>query len=174
MAVSNQKAVDPYRDAGGKYSAFFRGGCKWRWPGFPHLYYPAGLKYTKVDQFTFHDQLGRKPTFTQPFDCTINAGDGKLNTLYVQATDSVCNLSSTNPNSTWKRTVIRNVSPFYLRISDMTFRLIPPQRRNKNELYTAEDKWKIAVMWIPTIIALFFAVSVCAFARGITGSPSAP
>jgi hypothetical protein len=163
MATSTHEIVDPYEDTHGKYTAFLAGGWKWRFFGFPHLYYPSGLRYREIPATCFHDQLGRQRIITRPFDGLISPADARLETLYVQATDSICKLSSTSPNCTWKRTVIRNVSPFYLRVSNMVFRLVPPERRGKPELYTDEDRWLIAVMWIPTVVVLFFAVSSALF-----------
>lgn len=152
--------VDPYRDAKGKWAAFLRGGFNWRWFTFPHLYYPPGLRYKKVEKFTFHDALGRQLEYDRAFDCTISPDNGRLETLYVQATDSICQMSATQPNCTWKRTPIRNVSPWFLRISNLPFSLIEPERRNDPSKYTSEDYATIVAMWIPTIIALMFSLTM--------------
>jgi hypothetical protein len=159
MSGTPIEVVDPYRDTKGKWAALMRGGWNWRWFGFPNLYYPPGLKFTSVDEFIFLDILGRKSKFTKPFDCTISPFNGKVQTLYVQATDSVCRMSRKNPNCTWKRTPVRNVSPWFLRLSNLAFSLIPRDRRNDPSKYTSADKMSIALMWIPTIIALVLAVS---------------
>jgi len=152
--------VDPYRDITGKYAHFVKSGWNWRWFNFPNLYYPPGIKYAKREEkFVFEDVLGRKLEYIRPFDCTISTENGRLETLYVQASDSICELSKTSPNATWKRTCVRNVSPFFLRLSNLPFVLIPSDRRNDPERYTESDRWSIAVMWIPSVIALEFAVS---------------
>lgn len=51
-------------------------------------------------------------------DRYISAWDGKISKLVVQAVDDVYD---STPNSTWRRTFVRNVAPYYLRLANWPF-----------------------------------------------------
>src|SRR3569833_374496 len=148
-----------YADASGWWEAFFGGGFNWRWDTSPHLHYKPGLQYRSQGDFTVVDGLGRLKSYQKPFDCFIDPDTGKIETLYVQSTASICALSQSAPNATWQRTIIRNVSPMFLRAANLPFALIPATRRHDKSLYTEEDWWIVVGMWIPSILA--FTLLVC-------------
>ena len=134
------------------------GGFSWRWFESPSLYFRPGLEYVPQGPFTVIDGLGREKTYDKPIECQINPFTGKIDTLYVQAPHSVCLMSKTNPNCTWKRTPIRTVTPIMLRIANLPFMFIPRGRRHDPSQYTVEDWSSVAGMWIPTLAVFILTV----------------
>lgn len=140
-------------DASGWWAALSIGGFSWRWFTSPRLYFRPGLEYTSQGPFIVVDGMGRLKQFEKPIDCFIDPETGKIETLYVQSTNSICALSRSAPNATWKRTVIRNVSPMFLRAANLPFRFISAERRYDRSLYTTEDWCIVLLMWIPAVMA---------------------
>ncbi len=159
-AVDLRGASSSFADASsgdirGYWRTFFRFDYAWRWGAKPHLHFPAGQEYTQTDEYIAIDGMGREFRDRRPFECTIDPTTGKFQTLYVQATDSICKLS----NATWKRTVVRNVAPKFLRCANIPFQMIPTERVDSSSKYTGTDWLTVVVLWIPAVIYLFFAVS---------------
>ncbi|GAB1315519.1 Heterokaryon incompatibility domain-containing protein (Fragment) [Madurella fahalii] len=155
----NGNHPNPYQDVSSWWSAFFTGGYSWRWFTSPQLYFRPNLEYIPGPApFTVIDGLGREKTFDKPFDCYIDPFTGKIETLYVQAPESICQLSATSPNATWKRTPIRNVTPIALRIANLPFRFIPAERRGDRSRFMAEDWLMVIGMWIPTLAVFLLSV----------------
>ncbi|KAK4173351.1 hypothetical protein QBC36DRAFT_58534 [Triangularia setosa] len=142
---------NPYQDVSSWWTAFFQGGFSWRWFGEPHLYFRPNLEYVHSAPFLVTDGLGREKAYNQPFECYIDPFTGKIEKLYVQAPSSICRMGVVNPNSTWKRTPIRNVTPFLLRVGNLPFRFIPAERRGHRSKFTAEDWFIVIGMWIPSV-----------------------
>ncbi|KAH8881789.1 hypothetical protein GQ53DRAFT_886717 [Thozetella sp. PMI_491] len=158
-AVPNREGVylDPCRDVSGWWSALMLPNWTWRWFDRPHLFFKPNLEYVSHGDIEVVDGLGRTKTYKKAFECYLDPVTGKIKTLYVQATESICALSGTDPNCTWKRTCIRNVSPIPLRVANLPFRFVPEERRHDISKYTVED-WLIVVgMWIPTMICFLLA-----------------
>ena len=155
--------INPSHDTTGWWMAFAQGGWAWRWFSTPRLYFRPGLEYFVGGSFQVIDPMSRCRTYNRIFDSVFNPQTGRLETLYVQSTDSLCYASRSRPNSTWKRTVMRNVAPMYLRVANLPFRPIPGNRRNDSTLYTPEDYAWIALLWIPTAALMFPAVSILGF-----------
>ncbi|CAP71654.1 uncharacterized protein PODANS_6_50 [Podospora anserina S mat+] len=151
---------NPYQDVSSWWAAFFKGGFSWRWFGGPHLYFRPNLEYADSTPFFVTDGLGREKVYNQPFECYIDPFTGKIEKLYVQAPSSICLLGSVDPNCTWKRTPIRNVTPFLLRVGNLPFRFIPAERRGHRSKFTFED-WCIVIgMWIPSVAIFLMSWTV--------------
>ncbi len=143
----------------GWWSAFMMPNWTWRWFDAPHLFFKPKLEYRRRGDIAVVDGFGRKKIYSKPFDCYLDPVTGKIKTLYVQATESICIRSGVDPNCTWKRTFIRNTSPILLRIANIPFRFVPECRRHYISNYTAAD-WLIVVgMWMPAILCFLLAVS---------------
>lgn len=145
----------PYADSRGWWSTFLGGSYSWRWYDEPHLYQQARLQYKPLNhQFTASDGMGRVTRSDRPFECMVNPNTGEFERLCVQSVDSVRGLE----NSTWDRTIIRNVAPKSVRFALLPFRLIPQDRRNHPSQYTPGDWLSVALLWIPSVLALFTAM----------------
>ncbi|KAK4234185.1 hypothetical protein C8A03DRAFT_47424 [Achaetomium macrosporum] len=148
---------NPHQDVPSWWSIFFGRGWKWRWFGNPHLYFRPNLEYVPgPTRFTVIDGLGREKTYDKSFDCYLDPFNGKIETLYVQAPESLCRLSATRPNATWKRTPIRNATPLLLRLANLPFRFVPVERRGDISQYNAADWMIVVAMWIPTLVIFLF------------------
>ncbi|KAK3381194.1 hypothetical protein B0H63DRAFT_545665 [Podospora didyma] len=148
--------LDPYEDIPSWWTYFFSSGGAWRWFESLHLYFRPGLEYRKPDSaFTVVDGLGREKTYDRPFECYIDPALGKISKLYVQAPGMLCRMPASEANCTWKRTPINNVTPIMLRIANLPYRVIPASRRGLPwSRLTGEDRWKVVLMWLPTVAAI--------------------
>jgi hypothetical protein len=159
---------NPYLDVPSWWSILRAGGYSWRWFSSPHLYFPPNLEYVPgPSPFTVIDGRGRQKTYDKPFECYIDPFTGKIEKLYVQAPESLCRLSASRPNATWKRTPIRNATPIVLRLANLPFRLIPLERRGDRHKYTAQDWMIVVAMWIPTVAVFLLGVSWPPFKEGL-------
>jgi hypothetical protein len=86
-------------------------------------------------------------------DRYISCYDGKVKKLVVQATDMVYDSPG---NGTWRRTFIRNASPWHLRIANWPLSHVDYLRGT-----AGEDIPFIAVKWIVASIALIVVVGHC-------------
>lgn len=130
-AQSQPDHPNPHLDSPSWWSYFFAGGYSWRWFRSPHLYFHPNLEYTPgPNPFTVYDGMGRERTYNQPFECYLDPLTGKVKKLYVQAPESLCRLSANAPNATWRRTPIRNATSILLRIANLPFRHVDPERRD--------------------------------------------
>lgn len=119
------------------------------------MHFFPGIEYVPRP-FTVIDGRGREKTYKKPFECYLDPFTGKIKELYVQGPDSICRLSTACPNATWKRTPIRKAAPTAVRIANLPFYFIPPERRGDTRLFTTEDWLSIILMWIPTVVLFFF------------------
>ena len=164
---------NPYQDVSSWWSIFFSGGYSWRWFERPHLYFrplieyvPPATHHDDGSRFTVVDGLGREKPYDKPLECLIDPFSGRIQKLYVQAPASICRLPTAgNPNGTWKRTPVRNVTPIALRIANLPFRFVPAQRRYDRSLFTVEDWLIVIAMWIPAVVAFFLSVSLPLYAE---------
>ncbi|KAM5363631.1 hypothetical protein ACJZ2D_011915 [Fusarium nematophilum] len=138
------------QDVGGWWSAFFNGGFNWRWFDSPSLYYRPKLRYCPQGKYATFDGMGRERVQDELFDATIDPETAEYVKLYVQAPADLC----LAPNATWKRTVIRNVAPLFVRFANIPFSCVPDDRRHDFSKYTPEDWAAVAFMWIPSIVLL--------------------
>ena len=85
-------------------------------------------------------------------DYYLSPYDGHLAKLFVQSTQAIYDA---NPNSTWRRTFIRNRSPLMLRVANWVLHTLPVDGREP----TGEDVALMGLKWIPGCAALLFLVS---------------
>ncbi|KAH7120254.1 hypothetical protein B0J13DRAFT_567684 [Dactylonectria estremocensis] len=135
---------------GGWWSAFFKGGFNWRWLDSPSLHYRPKLRYCTHGKYVTFDGMGREAVHDELFDATIDPETGEYVKLYVQAPVDLC----LHPNATWKRTVIRNVAPLFVRFANIPFSYVPEDRRYHFSSYTPEDWAAVALMWLPSVLFL--------------------
>lgn len=87
---------------------------KW---GRPHFYRKPAYGYEKLGQYRHLDIFEREWNGDYD-DRYISPWDGKISKLVVQATDDIYDNCA---NSTWRRTFIRSVAPFHLRLANWPF-----------------------------------------------------
>jgi hypothetical protein len=151
--ISQASPPSGIRDVGNWWTALFNGNVSFKWR-YPMLYFKSSLKYKRLaNSFTVKDGMNRDTTFSRPFECTIDPDTGRYETLCTQAPESICGVA----DRTWNQTIVRHVAPPLLRIANLSVILIPPERRNNPQ---GSDYLLIALMWIPTVICLMFAVRV--------------
>ena len=85
-----------------------------------------------------------------PNDYYLSPYDGHLAKLVVQTTQEIYDA---NPNSTWRRTFMRNQSPFILRAANWVLHSIP-----KDGDVSSSDFAIMAAKWIPSCIVILFLV----------------
>lgn len=95
--------------------------------------------------------MGRSKLF-MPEDFYLSPTDCHLAKLMVQCSQEVFDA---NPNSTWRRTFVRDVSPWLLRVANWVLRSIP----NEDRPMTTEEISTVAAKWLPANIAILFLVS---------------
>lgn len=87
-----------------------------------------------------------------PEDFYLSPTDCHLAKLMVQCSQEVFDA---NPNSTWRRTFVRDVSPLLLRVANWALRSIP----NEDRPMTGEEIAIMVAKWLPASIAILFLVS---------------
>ena len=85
-------------------------------------------------------------------DYYLSPYDGHLAKLFVQATQEIYDA---DPNSTWRRTFIRDQSPLILQVANWVLHTIP------NDDQKAEDEKVVlmALKWLPACAAILLLVS---------------
>ena len=86
-------------------------------------------------------------------DYYLSPYDGHLAKLFVQCTQVIYDA---NPNSTWRRTFIRNRSPLMLQVANWVLHTLPTDDREVQ----GEDIAMMGLKWIPACVALLFLVSI--------------
>lgn len=87
-----------------------------------------------------------------PEDFYLSPTDCHLAKLMVQCSQEVYDA---NPNSTWRRTFVRDVSPLLLRVANWALKSIP----NEDRPMTGEEIAIVVAKWLPANIALLLLVS---------------
>lgn len=82
----------------------------------------------------------------------LSPTDGHLAKLFVQSTQEVYDA---DPNSTWRRTFIRNRSPLILQIANWVLTSLPAGDREAK----GEEIAIAAGKWVPSCVAILFLVS---------------
>lgn len=83
--------------------------------------------------------------YLSPFDC-------HLSKLVIQSAQEVYDAQ---PNGTWRRTFIRDMSPYMLRVANWVLETIPIEDRSM----TAEEIIVLLAKWIPASVMLLILVS---------------
>lgn len=129
-----------------------------RW-NFPHLYRKPGFGYEHLSNHRHSDVFNRE--YTGGYDDRyLSPYDGKIKRLVVQATDDVYDNTK---NGTWRRTFIRNISPFYLRLANWPLNHVDYTRKGGP---TSEDWPMICVKWFIASIAITFVIGTPTPAEG--------
>jgi hypothetical protein len=158
ITAMNQGAMQPYVQVPRRGPTRLKGylhifdthtGAKWF---FPNFYRKPAYGYEKLGQYRHRDVLQREWQGDYD-DRYLSAFDGKVSKLVVQAVDDIYD---NYPNSTWRRTFIRNVSPLYLRLANWPFNHVDYVR---NGGPTSEDWPMICVKWFIASLAITFVIS---------------
>ncbi|KAF2183969.1 hypothetical protein K469DRAFT_739696 [Zopfia rhizophila CBS 207.26] len=121
---------------------------KWQ---FPNFYRKPGYGYQKLGTYRHLDYFDREWVGDYD-DRYISACDGRVSKLVVQAVDDIYDNTL---NSTWRRTFIRNMAPFYLRLANWPLNHIDYAR---NGGPTGEDWPLIIGKWFLATIAITFVI----------------
>lgn len=120
-----------------------------RWK-FPNFYQVAGIYRAAHGKQHHRDMMSRRKEFISedyylsPFDC-------HLAKLVVQSAQEVYDA---RPNSTWRRTFIRNMSPYMLRVANWVLDTVPSDDRSM----TAEEIFILVAKWVPASAMLLILV----------------
>lgn len=90
--------------------------------------------------------------YFMPEDYYLSPTDHHLAKLMVQCSQEVFDA---NPNSTWRRTFVRDASPLLLRVANWALRSIP----NEDRPMTGEEIAIVGAKWIPASVSLLILVS---------------
>jgi len=120
---------------------------KWK---FPNFYQPPGILYDDPNTNHRHRDCFSR-VYRGPYDDRyISCYDGKVKKLVVQTTDMIYDAPG---NGTWRRTFIRNVAPWHLRLANWPMNHVDYLRGR-----TDGDIPLIVVKWIAASCVLIFAV----------------
>lgn len=87
------------------------------------------------------------------YEYYLSPTDGHLEKLVVQCTQPI---TDTNPNSTWRRTFIRNRSPYLLQAANWVLHSLPQDDR---EIASA-DVVMMGLKWFPSCMAILLLVGL--------------
>ena len=123
--------------------------AQWRikWPNtyqFPGIIRPSNDRRHR-------DMMQRAKDFPSD-DYYLSPFDGHLAKLFVQSTQAIYDA---DPNSTWRRTYIRNQSPLMLRVANWVLHSLPTDDREVKR----EDLVMMGLKWIPSCVAILLLVS---------------
>ena len=116
---------------------------------WPNTYQLPGI--LRPGESRHHRDVMQRPTELPFNDYYLSPWDGHLAKLYVQSTQAIYDA---DPNSTWRRTHIRNQSPLMLQVANWVLHSIPKDREA-----TGEELAIMGLKWIPACAALLFLVS---------------
>lgn len=122
---------------------------QWR-AKWPNAYQLPGITRQGDDQH--HRDLMQRAKYFPSDDYYLSPYDGHLAKLFVQSTQAIYDA---NPNSTWRRTFIRNQSPLILQVADWVLRSLPTD----DSEVKGEDLAMMGLKWIPSCAAILLLVS---------------
>ena len=131
---------------------------EWR-AKWPNAYQVAGIALPASNSH-HRDMMQRAKDFPSD-DYYLSPYDGHLAKLFVQSTQAIYDA---NPNSTWRRTFIRNQSPWILRVANWVLHTIPID----DQEVKGEDVAMVCLKWIPACAAILLFVSL--FDKDISAS----
>lgn len=123
---------------------------EWR-TKWPNAYQIAGVLHEGKDS-RHRDMMQRAKEFPSD-DYYLSPYDGHLAKLFVQSTQAIYDAK---PNSTWRRTFIRNRSPLILRVANWVLHTLPTDDRE----IKGEDIAMMGLKWIPSCVAILLLVSM--------------
>ena len=117
---------------------------------WPNTYQLPGV-FPPRNEHRHRDAMQRAKVFPSN-DYYLSPNDRHLAKLFVQCTQEIYDA---NPNTTWRRTHIRNQSPLMLQVSNWVLHSLPTDDRE----VTGEDLAIVGLKWIPSCVALLLLVS---------------
>ncbi len=121
---------------------------EWR-AKWPNAYQFAGIALPRNDH-RHRDIMQRAKDYPSD-EYYLSPWDGHLAKLFVQSTQAIYDA---NPNSTWRRTFIRNRSPLILRVANWVLHTLPTDDQEIN----GEDLALMGLKWLPACVAILFLV----------------
>ena len=121
---------------------------QWR-AKWPNTYQLPGITRASNDR-RHRDIMQRAKDFPSD-DYYLSPYDGHLAKLFVQSTQAIYDA---NPNSTWRRTFIRNQSPFILQVANWVLHSLPTDDREVQ----SEHIVMMGLKWIPSCAAILLLV----------------
>lgn len=118
---------------------------------WPNTYQLPGVLREKNDR-RHRDIMQRAKDFPSD-DYYLSPWDGHLAKLFVQCTQPIYDA---NPNSTWRRTFIRNQSPLILQMANWVLCTVPTDDREVK----GEDYAMMGLKWLPACAAILFLVEL--------------
>ena len=129
----------------------FSSGSSMRWFKYPHVFKHPTVKSNPQARFRHRDSMAR--VYCRPSaDRYMDSHDGTLKRLMVQTADEIYNTGA--HQHSWRRTYIRKIGPYILRAAYWPLKTVPVNSSNWN----ADDKWMIAVRWLPSCLVLFLVL----------------
>ncbi|KAF2453803.1 hypothetical protein BDY21DRAFT_387942 [Lineolata rhizophorae] len=127
----------------------------------PHFYRKNALVYDRSSEKLLHrDVMFRLTEHAESDDRYISPFDGRIKRVVVQCVDDI--YDNNNNHVTWRRTFIRNVSPFYMRLANW-----PTDHVDMTRFQPTGDEWVwIIVKWIPACAGLFCVLTFAQSAQG--------
>ena len=119
---------------------------RWKWPNsfqLPTFVFPGTSSH--------HRDVMQRAGVYDPNDYYLSPTDGHLAKLFVQSTQEIYTAGA---NSTWRRTFIRNRSPFILQVAEWVLDSIPEGREA-----TGSEIAVVAAKWLPSCFAILILVS---------------
>jgi hypothetical protein len=129
----------------------------YRWKKF-RTHQKAPLMYANQTVHRHKDAARRVYTGIEE-DRFLLHSDSHLARMMVQCTDDIY---AADPNSTWRRTFIRNISPRPIRVANWPHNNVPPNRK----AWTERDWAVVGMKWPVACFGLSFAVSGSRLANG--------
>ncbi|KAH0562481.1 hypothetical protein GP486_002827 [Trichoglossum hirsutum] len=86
-------------------------------------------------------------------DSYLSPWDAHLSKLVVQSTDHIYEGAQ---NSTWRRTFIRDISPWYMKIANYPFATVPANK----DIWTPDEWGVVFAKWIPACCGLLLVLSL--------------
>ena len=123
---------------------------EWR-AKWPNAYQVAGIPLP-IGNSHHRDMMQRGKDFPSD-DYYLSPFDGHLAKLFVQSTQAIYDA---NPNSTWRRTFIRNQSPWILRVANWVLQTLPTD----DSEVKGEDVAMVGLKWLPACAAILLLVSL--------------
>ena len=124
-------------------------GTQWR-AKWPNAYQIAGIPLP-ANNSHHRDMMKRAKDFPSD-EYYLSPWDGHLAKLFVQCTQAIYDA---NPNSTWRRTFIRNRSPLILRVANWVLHTLPTDGQEVK----GENVAMMGLKWIPSCAAILLLVS---------------
>src|ERR1700761_6182893 len=131
------------------YRNLFSNRTTYRWPKSFHSYQRPGLAYASGRTFRHRDAVNR--IFNGIEEDRFIAADRHIERMMVQCSDEIYDGPR---NSTWRRTFVRNMAPWAIRIANWPLNTTPIDSKH----WSGEDWLWIVVKWPFSCFFLIFTV----------------